>query len=158
MVRTYKKKKIRPEWVKLLLDSDGFVWIHMSKKNSFRFFCTASKYNVQTKIVAVDFTSGREIYQDVGKQLDGLEIGVLVNNVGMSYPYPQYFHELEEPEKVSISRRPAYSVHEKSIVALYYFPQRQVLPLLCAKGGHLSRSRLDGATGSVKKSLVLLVQ
>ncbi|XP_071853468.1 very-long-chain 3-oxoacyl-CoA reductase-like isoform X2 [Apostichopus japonicus] len=60
----------------------------------------ASKYNVQTKVIAVDFTSGSEIYENIGKQLDGLEIGVLVNNVGMSYPYPLYFHELEDPEKL----------------------------------------------------------
>ncbi|PIK62401.1 putative estradiol 17-beta-dehydrogenase 12-B-like [Apostichopus japonicus] len=62
----------------------------------------ASKYNVQTKVIAVDFTSGSEIYENIGQQLDGLEIGVLVNNVGMSYPYPLYFHELEDPEKATM--------------------------------------------------------
>ncbi|XP_071853549.1 very-long-chain 3-oxoacyl-CoA reductase-like [Apostichopus japonicus] len=60
----------------------------------------ASKNNVQTKVIAVDFTSGSEIYENIGKQLEGLEIGVLVNNVGMSYPYPLYLYELEDPEKL----------------------------------------------------------
>ncbi|XP_071955286.1 very-long-chain 3-oxoacyl-CoA reductase-like [Antedon mediterranea] len=54
-----------------------------------------SRYKVQTRVIAVDFCKGPEIYGDIETQLDGLEIGVLVNNVGMSYPFPNYFLELE---------------------------------------------------------------
>ncbi|XP_033119081.1 very-long-chain 3-oxoacyl-CoA reductase-like isoform X3 [Anneissia japonica] len=40
-------------------------------------------YNVKTKIITVDFTKVEGIYEDIESRLDGLEVGVLVNNVGM---------------------------------------------------------------------------
>ncbi|CAB3987877.1 very-long-chain 3-oxoacyl- reductase [Paramuricea clavata] len=53
-----------------------------------------SEYKVKTKIIQVDFSGGHEIYEPIGKELEGFEIGVLVNNVGASVPYPQHLHEL----------------------------------------------------------------
>lgn len=35
------------------------------------------------KTIAVDFTEGRSIYAKLRQELDGLPIGMLVNNVGM---------------------------------------------------------------------------
>ena len=35
-------------------------------------------------------------------ELDALEVGVLVNNVGISYAFPQWFHELTDDEVAAI--------------------------------------------------------
>lgn len=58
-----------------------------------------SKYNVQTKTIAVDFTGGIEIFESIKAQIQSLDIGVLVNNVGMSYDNPEYFHSIPNQDK-----------------------------------------------------------
>ncbi|XP_004381837.1 very-long-chain 3-oxoacyl-CoA reductase-like [Trichechus manatus latirostris] len=53
-----------------------------------------------TRIIQVDFTGGLEIYGAVEEGLKGLEIGVLVNNVGMSVSVVlQKTFEVENPAK-----------------------------------------------------------
>ncbi|KAI2664543.1 Very-long-chain 3-oxoacyl-CoA reductase-B [Labeo rohita] len=44
-----------------------------------------SKYKRQTRVIQTDFTEGHSIYPAIAQQLEGLEIGILVNNVGMNY-------------------------------------------------------------------------
>ena len=60
----------------------------------------SEKYNVETKTVSVDFGGGFDATKQnkVAKALKGLDIGILANNVGMSYPFTKYYHELTDDE------------------------------------------------------------
>ncbi|KAJ0094388.1 hypothetical protein Patl1_16818 [Pistacia atlantica] len=57
-----------------------------------------AKYGkTQIKSVVVDFSG--DIDEGVNKikeGIEGLDVGVLINNVGISYPYARFFHEVDE--------------------------------------------------------------
>lgn len=52
------------------------------------------EFGVQVKHVCVDFKTKEDIFDKIDRQLSGLDIGVLVNNVGISYANPEYFVSL----------------------------------------------------------------
>ncbi|NXF29214.1 HSDL1 protein, partial [Nyctibius bracteatus] len=53
-------------------------------------------YKVETDFIVADFSKGREPYPAIKKALKDREIGILVNSVGIFYPYPDYFTNLSE--------------------------------------------------------------
>jgi len=53
----------------------------------------------QVKTIPIDFTKDNSIYSTIREEIRGLEIGILVNNVGMSYEYPETFDQIEENDK-----------------------------------------------------------
>ncbi|CAF3118312.1 unnamed protein product [Rotaria sp. Silwood2] len=55
--------------------------------------------NTQVKIIPIDFTKDNSIYSTIREAIRGMDIGVLINNVGMSYEYPECFDKVEENEK-----------------------------------------------------------
>ncbi|CAL5068544.1 unnamed protein product [Urochloa decumbens] len=54
--------------------------------------------DAEVRTFVVDFTADDAAARVValGEFLRGLDVGVLVNNVGASYPYARYFHEVDE--------------------------------------------------------------
>jgi len=62
------------------------------------------KYSkVQVAHHAVDFSNfDAKAREGVKAKIAGLEVGVLINNVGLSYPFTKYFHELKDDEVAGI--------------------------------------------------------
>lgn len=54
---------------------------------------------IQIKTIPIDFSQDSKIYSTIIDQIKGLQIGVLINNVGMSYHYPEYFDQIENNEE-----------------------------------------------------------
>lgn len=61
------------------------------------------KFSVQTKVIAADFTEPDSIYIDIKKKIADLDIAILVNNVGMGYKHPEYFHTFAECDAKNIN-------------------------------------------------------
>ncbi|KAG8831699.1 hypothetical protein FRC17_002730 [Serendipita sp. 399] len=65
---------------------------------------TEKQFNVPTKVQVIDFSKPdlhAECHQ-LSQKLDGIDVGVLVNNVGRSHDMPVYFAETSEQEMKDI--------------------------------------------------------
>ena len=50
---------------------------HLASCDCAAHFVVESKFNIETKVIVVDFSGGKEIYAEIRPQLSGLDIGVL---------------------------------------------------------------------------------
>ncbi|XP_066494193.1 very-long-chain 3-oxoacyl-CoA reductase-like [Tiliqua scincoides] len=57
------------------------------------------QHSRSTRVIQMDFTEGSESYEPIRDALQGLEIGILVNNVGMTIPLPLHFLHLPGIDK-----------------------------------------------------------
>ncbi|XP_065355735.1 inactive hydroxysteroid dehydrogenase-like protein 1 [Calliphora vicina] len=55
-----------------------------------------AEYKVKTKWIAADFSQGKEIYKHIEQELAGIPVGILVNNVGKMYDYPDELEKIPE--------------------------------------------------------------
>ncbi|XP_042869196.1 inactive hydroxysteroid dehydrogenase-like protein 1 isoform X2 [Penaeus japonicus] len=83
-----------------------------------------SEYGVETDIVQADFSLGRSVYGNIAKHLQGKDIGILVNNVGMLVT-PRLFCEISEDDIWAYA-----SVNVASVPAM----TRLVLPTMLKRG------------------------
>ncbi|XP_042492437.1 very-long-chain 3-oxoacyl-CoA reductase 1-like [Macadamia integrifolia] len=57
----------------------------------------AKNGNTQIKNVVVDFSGDlSEGIRRIQEAIEGLDVGILINNVGVSYPYARFYHEVDE--------------------------------------------------------------
>uniref|UniRef100_A0A7S3DDU8 Uncharacterized protein n=1 Tax=Palpitomonas bilix TaxID=652834 RepID=A0A7S3DDU8_9EUKA len=55
------------------------------------------KYNTETKCIAANFGSDeKDMYARIASEMSGLDVGVLVNNVGVSYDHAEYLAEVPQ--------------------------------------------------------------
>ncbi|KFB39755.1 AGAP007880-PA-like protein [Anopheles sinensis] len=52
------------------------------------------KYGIETMVLVADFTKGDEVYDRLERELVPLDVGILVNNVGLAYEHGMYVEEL----------------------------------------------------------------
>ena len=51
-------------------------------------------FDVKTKVIDIDFTKDRIAQRRIEAEIKDLNIGILINNVGVSYDYPEYYLQI----------------------------------------------------------------
>jgi len=78
-----------------------------------------SKFSIQTKTVAVDFSQqSASIFEPVKAAIKDLDVGILVNNVGASYDHAEYYLNLPKDKVEYLIRLNIYSVTEMTSIVL----------------------------------------
>jgi len=96
------------------------------------------KYKVNTEILAVDFASkDQSFYGDIAEALAKKNVGILVNNVGINYPYPGNFLDTDKTVNESIITVNIGSINEMTRIVLPKMVERKA-------GGIINVSSLSG--------------
>ena len=101
-----------------------------------------SKYGVETQTLSVDYSNFNEKAQENVKDLfDSLDLGVLINNVGVSYDHPMYFHELSDD---AVSKLIALNIQSTTVMTRIALPSM----IQRAKGAIVNIGSAAGLTES----------
>lgn len=57
--------------------------------------------SISIKTIAVDFTDGNSIYSKLEAELSQLEIGILINNVGMAVGFAERFADIADEKSLN---------------------------------------------------------
>ncbi|KAK7098894.1 inactive hydroxysteroid dehydrogenase-like protein 1 [Littorina saxatilis] len=89
--RAYARQLARRGMNIVLLSRDEKKLMHAAQD-------IVSEHGVEVEYICVDFAADAqdELYNTIWTALAGKEIGVLVNNVGVMYDFPQYFLDVSE--------------------------------------------------------------
>ncbi|XP_076300623.1 very-long-chain 3-oxoacyl-CoA reductase [Lasioglossum baleicum] len=60
------------------------------------------RYNVQVRTIEANLSEGAPVFAKIAKATEDLEVGVVVNNAGVSYDHPELFTELSTESVASI--------------------------------------------------------
>jgi len=83
-------------------------------------------HKIEVKTIVADFSSTDEaIYTNIANEIKGLDIGILVNNVGISYPHAQYLNEVEDSLISQLININVYSLTKMTKLVLPGFLQKK---------------------------------
>mmetsp|Transcript_25733 Transcript_25733/g.38013 ORF Transcript_25733/g.38013 Transcript_25733/m.38013 type:complete len:329 (-) Transcript_25733:164-1150(-) len=111
----------------------------------------------KTKYVVCDYSNFDEkARKTVSTAISDLDIGILVNNVGVSYPYPKFFHELSEEQVGSLMEMNVASTTWMTLMVIKGMSERKrgcILNISSAAGMHTMPllAQYSAAKGYIEK-------